>query len=46
MGKVRQRYRQNLEKELAKAEHIEPASVEQRLNRLTTVIHKASLEFL
>ena len=35
-------YVRSLERELAKAEHTEPASVEQRLNRLTTVIHKAT----
>ena len=35
-------YIQSLERELAKAQHTEPASVEQRLNRLTTVIHKAT----
>ena len=32
----------SLERELAKAEHTESASVEQRLNRLTTIIHKAT----
>ena len=35
-------YIQSLVSELAKAEHTEPASVEQRLNRLTTVVHKAT----
>ena len=35
-------YIRSLERELAKAEHTEPASVERRLNRLTTVKHKAT----